>query len=178
MQCRLWVCLHSMTSRRSVDPLVYDTLPQCYSNPTTQHCYCWTNSEGENKWWTEDTGFRNFGRGWECNRCVHPAKRAHCRGYGVIMGGCPSSRWEEHVIAGASIIIVGRISYIENSKRGNLPGMWECSLGVKYVNITALTAMKFQRHTRREDTTYSNQGAAGDSSLSSLCYMCTATMVL
>ena len=53
--------------------------------------------------------------------------------------------------------------------------MWECSLCVKYVYITALTAVLFQRHTWREDTTNSNQGAAGGSSLLSLCYVGTPT---
>ena len=55
--------------------------------------------------------------------------------------------------------------------------MWECSLCVKYVNITALT-VQCQRHTWREDTTNSNQGAAGGSSFLSLCYVGTPTMAI
>ena len=66
------------------------------------------------------------------------------------------------------------IIYREFQKR---KAMWECALCVKYVYITALTVL-FQRHTWREDTTYSNEGAAGGSYLSSLCYVCTATMAL
>ena len=49
---------------------------------------------------------------------------------------------------------------------------------MKYVYITALIAVLFQRHTWRDDTTYSNQGAAGVSSLSILCYVGTATMAI
>ena len=55
--------------------------------------------------------------------------------------------------------------------------MWECSLRAKYVYMTVLTVL-CQRHTWREDITYSNQGAAGGSSFLSLCYVGTPTMAI
>ena len=66
-------------------------------------------------------------------------------------------------------------SYIiyRDSQKGK--AIWECSLCLKYVYITALTLL-YQWHTWREDTTYSNQGAAGGSSISRLCYVCITTI--
>ena len=61
MQCRLWVCLHSMTVGRNVDPVVYETLQQCYSKPTEQlnNIIAGPTRKGKIND-TQDTSFPNF----------------------------------------------------------------------------------------------------------------------
>ena len=155
MQCRLWVCLHSMRSGRSVDPVVYDTLPKCYSKPRTQHYYCWTNFEVENKWYTEDASFPNFWPRMRVQPMVCAPRKARLllrlwseHGWVLffsVRGAC--DRWCKYYNGWLYILY----RELQEGK-----AMWECSLCVKYVYTTAPTAVLFQRHTQREDTTYSN----------------------
>ena len=142
------MCLYSMTSVRSVDPEVYDTLPQYYSKPTTQHIYCRTISE-RGKGIIQRLRIqnsRNFRMLMRVQPMCAPRKARPlprlwsdhgCALFFSMRGAC--DHWCKYYNGWSYII------YREFSRRRQL---CESSLCVKYVYITALT-VQCQRHTWR-----------------------------